>query len=120
MAKKKASKAAKSGKADNAATTADGAPDPNNTDTTTPGSGIGSTISNAIGSVTSPFGDWMNSIEADVMNIINQSFNTLFFGLCVALGAFGMAWGIYLLFKDTAPVQGAKSVVKSAAVVAAL
>lgn len=122
MAKKKAAKTTP------AATGADGQPvDPNDTGSSSSSSAlgdVGTTISNAIsgaaGAVTSPFGNWLNSIEADIMNASNQVLNTLFFGLCVALGAAGIAWGLYLLFKDTAPVQGAKKVVESAAVVAAL
>lgn len=121
---KKAKKAA----AAPAQTGADGQPvDPNDTGSSNSSSAlgdVGSTISNAIsgaaGAVASPFGNWLNSIEADVMNASNQVFNTLFFGLCVALGALGIVWGLYLLFKDTAPVQGAKKVVESAAMVAAL
>lgn len=99
MAKKKA-KAAKV--ADPApATAADGgAVDPNDTGSNTAG-GLGSMVSGAVSSLTSPFGDWMNSIEADVMNMTNQVFNSLFFGLAAAAGAGMMMWGVYLLFKNT-------------------
>lgn len=116
-------KKAKAAKAATPAKAADGgAVDPNDTGSNA-GGGVGNTVASSLSGLASalnPFGDWFNNLEADFMNILNQIMNSVFFGFCVALGAFGIAWGLYLLFKDTAPVQGAKTVAKTAAMAAAL
>lgn len=87
--------------------------DPNNTGDNSAG-GLGNVISSAVGGAAStlitPFSGWFNQIEADVLNVWNQIFNTIFYFGILVFGVFFMMWGFYLLFKDTAPVQGAKAV----------
>jgi hypothetical protein len=117
MAKKKAAKPSKTAAADPNApdAPAQSSVDPNNPQSNAVGAGLGEPSSSP-----SIFTGWISDIEADFLNVLNQSFNTIFFGLALMVGGGMVLWGGYLLFKDSAPAQGAKSVAKTALGVAAV
>lgn len=97
--------------------------DPNNTQDS--GSGILGSVGTAVGTaisgvgstIAAPFTNWFNTMEADVMNILNQSMNSIFYSLVLLGGVTFIVWGLYLLFKDSAPVEGLTKVVGTAAAV---
>lgn len=91
----------------------------NSSDSSNPLSGVTDAASAAAGAATAglmtPFTNWLGQIEADTMNVMNQFSNTIFYGACVLGGLLLLTWGMYLLFRDTAPVEGLKTVVGTAA-----
>lgn len=77
--------------------------------------GIGSDISNAIGGVLSPITGFFGQLEADVINTMNQVFNSLFYGFAALVGVALVVVGVVMLFMST---DTGKQVGEAAAVAA--
>lgn len=95
---------------------------PNPLDPTQVGQAVGDGLSAAGTGVAAAtgIGGFIGGLEADVLNVMNQIFNSAFYSFMTLAGLVLMIWGLYLIFKDTEAVSTAKGVASTAIKAAAI